>query len=131
MFLFRSKSSNLATLKMELFAAKVNVFQSLRIATKTFILVVAGLLDPPLFFVSSMEERLNRCFTISLPERLLHKSVNCIILHCFTLLMPTLSIGQETSAIIVYYANWYYHVKSSTFSRTHSRTNHTLALPSV
>ena len=76
---------------MKLFATKVKVLQPLRVATQSSILVVVGLLDPPLFFLSSIEERLGGCFTTCLPEQFLRKPISCIILHCFALLMPTLT----------------------------------------
>ena len=59
-------------------------------ATWSFILVVAGFLDPPLFF-SSLEVRLNRCLTTCHPERLSRKTINLSIPHCFALLMLTLA----------------------------------------
>lgn len=49
-FFFRSESSNLATVKMELFVTKVNGFQPLHIARKSSTLVTEGFQDLPLFF---------------------------------------------------------------------------------
>ena len=71
MFLFKSKSSNFAT--------------------ESSILVVAGVLDPALFFFSSTEVRLNECLTTCHPEWFLRKIINCSILHRFSRLMPTLA----------------------------------------
>ena len=49
-FFFRSESSSLATVKMELFVTKVNGFQPLHIARKSSTLVTEGFQDLPLFF---------------------------------------------------------------------------------
>ena len=78
LFLFRSKSHNFAT----------QSWQGL---------VVAEFLNPPLFFFSSMEVRFNGCLTTSHPERLLRKTINSSIVHCFALLMPILAHWPEDS----------------------------------
>ena len=56
---------------------------------------VAGFLDPPVF-LSSMEVRPDGCLTCH-PERLLRKTINRSIVHCFALLMTTLAHWPEGS----------------------------------
>ena len=55
LFLFRSKSNNLVT--------------------QSFILVVAGFLDPPLFFFSTMKVGLSGCLATCHPEWMLRKTI--------------------------------------------------------
>ena len=89
-------------------------FQPSRIATKSFILVVAGFLDPSLFFVffSSVEVWLNECFTLSYCYTKQQIAQFFIASHCYHQLSHT---GREAPAIVMYYAHNFYPVKSSAF----------------